>query len=793
MSYLIGTAVFLSGFASLGYELCWIRKGALLIGATPHALSIVVAVFFAGLAAGAYLFGLLSQRTKHSLLLYGILECAIGILAACTPDFFSRAQDAYVLAYQWTGSGQSLQILIRSALVAALIFLPTLLMGGTLPLLCRFSIHDRQADIRSAAGILYALNTAGAFAGCMLCGLYLIPFWGIDRAIWCNSLLSVAAGIVVMVFSRKLPLPAPTVAAGSPARTGAGSVLRRPPKWQGAIAYGIFFGTGLTALGYEILWARFLSLIIHNTVYTCLFSLGAVLLGITVGGLLVCLLNDAPEQDLPTFAAAHIFIGFSVLLIVLQPVGAWNWLGETRSAPAQASLCLLILLVPSIASGMSFPLAYRLVATSAVNSGRDFGYLSAASTLGGIVGSLLVGFYLLPAQGMYATLMFLTFVSLAIGSYAILAPEAASSSLRRRWLTCGIAALWVAVALYGRTSRLPAAFLAGNDTMIEFAEGMSSFIGVVKRDGIKTLEIDRMWQGQNRKSYQILAAHIPMILHQEPKSVLVIGMGTGQTASRFLKYPIERLDCVDIEATLPGMLRRHFDADWLMDPRTRIITDDGRNFTSHAAGSYDIISVEVGQSFRPQIASFYTVEFYRQVKRRLTAQGLACQFVPVGFFREEEFRSVVGSFLEVFPQSTLWFNKHAEFILVGNATQQPLLSPKRLGLLQGDPGLRADLDFSYDGSPWLAMNQKEVFAANFLMGPQTLAKLSAAAPRYHDDRPVLEYQAARNRYQPERLHALIEKNLDHPERILTEKIRITSELKMLQIREQNVHNSLAGK
>jgi spermidine synthase len=217
--YLICAAIFLSGFASLGYELCWIRKGALLIGATPHALSIVVAVFFAGLAAGAYLFGLLSRRTKHSLLLYGILECAIGILAAFTPDFFSRAQDAYVLAYQWTGPSQAFHILIRSGLVAALIFPPALLMGGTLPLLCQFFIHDRQANIRFAAGILYALNTAGAFVGCMLCGIYFIPFWGIDRAIWFNSFLSVAVGMGVMVFSRKLPGPSPGVTARPPVST----------------------------------------------------------------------------------------------------------------------------------------------------------------------------------------------------------------------------------------------------------------------------------------------------------------------------------------------------------------------------------------------------------------------------------------------------------------------------------------------------------------------------------------------------------------------------------------------
>jgi len=790
---IIYIAVFLSGFASLGYELCWIREGALLIGATPHALSIVVAVFFGGLAAGAYVFGLLSKGTKKNLLLYGILECIIGLMAAFTPELFSRAQDSYALVHQWAGSSQTLHLLLRSAFVAAIIFPPSLLIGGTLPLLCQFSVNDRHANIRFAAGVLYALNTAGAFLGCMLCGMCFIPLWGIDSTIWLNSFLSVTVGMGAIHLSRVLPAPSSAESARhvQPDNTpGQSAILSTKHGFTGAIGYGIFFCTGLTALGYEILWARFLSLIIHNTIYTCIFSLGAVLLGISIGGLLVQLLQDSTAKDRLAFAAAHIFIAFSVLLAVLQPVGAWAWVGETKSAPAQAALCLVVFLIPSIASGISFPLAYRLIAASAADSGRAFGFLSAASTLGGIAGSLLVGFYLLPALGMHVTFLLLTFISLAIGIYAILAFGEGIKWLKGGMLACGLTALWLAIALSGGGARLPADFLAQKDSILEFSEGISSFISVVSRDGVKTLEIDRMWQGENRKSHQILAAHIPMILHQHPKSVLVIGMGTGQTASRFLKYDIERLDCVDIEPALPGILQRHFDAAWLSDPRTRIITDDGRNFTSYETAKYDIISVEVGQTFRPQIASFYTVEFYRKVKKRLARNGLACQFVPVGFFREDEFRSVVGSFLEVFPQSTLWFNKYAELILIGNATQQPMLTTKRLKLLKTDGAVSADLDYSYDGAPWLAMNKKEVFTANFLMGAQTLSKLAAAAPLYRDDRPILEYLTARSSYSPERVHALIEKNLDGTETILSEKTGIASELKILQIREENVHNSL---
>ncbi len=781
-------ALFISGFASLGYELCWIRKGALLIGATPQALSIVVAIFFGGMALGAYLFGLFSKRTNNSLFWYGILECAVGLMAALTPALFGLAGDAYALAYNWTGTSQVLHILLRSALVAAIILPSCILMGGTLPLLCQFFINNRKADIRFAAGKLYVINTGGAFCGCMLCGIWFIPYWGIDAAIWFNALLSFSAGAGTIRLSGTLQalsadISSPVPVSGLPAASLVVSRLTR------FIVYGLFFCAGFAALGYEILWVRFLSLIIHNTVFTTIFSLGAILLGIVIGGILVCVLKNRPKQDVLWFAAVNIFIGFSVLLIILLPVGAWDWIRGSRSVPMQSLLCLIIILIPSIASGISFPLAYRLVAASPINSGRDFGFLTAINTLGGIIGSLLVGFYLLPAMGMYLTLIFLTLVSFIIGTGTIFIFADEITWFRRRIFAYGVTAILPGFFLFSN-ARLPADFLAEKQAMIEFAEGVSSFIAVVNRDGGKTLEIDRMWQGVNQKGHQILAAHIPMVLHQDPKNVLVIGMGTGQTASRFLMYDIERLDCVDIEKTLPGILKRHFDAEWLSDPRTRVITDDGRNFTSYTSKKYDIVSIEVGQSFRPQIASFYTVDFYHNVMKRLTKDGLACQFVPVGFFTEAEFRSVVHSFLEVFPQSTLWFNKYAECILVGNAISQPKLSTERLKLLQNDKRIRADLAYSFENRPWLVMNKQEVFAANYLMGPDKLSKLAATVHPYYDDRPILEYQTARNAYNRTRFHALIEKNMDSPDSIFAHKIRIVSEARIIQIREETVHESL---
>jgi hypothetical protein len=68
--------------------------------------------------------------------------------------------------------------------------------------------------------------------------------------------------------------------------------------------------------------------------------------------------------------------------------------------------------------------------------------------------------------------------------------------------------------------------------------------------------------------------------------------------------------------------------------------------------------------------------------------------------------------------------------------------------------------------------------------------LTVNAPLYSDDRPILEYQAARNTYDRRRFHTLIEKNMDSPDTVFAQKIRIALEAKILQIREETIHEAL---
>ena len=316
-------------------------------------------------------------------------------------------------------------------------------------------------------------------------------------------------------------------------------------------------------------------------------------------------------------------------------------------------------------------------------------------------------------------------------------------------------------------------------------------MAVIHESGQNTLEIDRLWQGTDRKTHQIMAAHVPMILHGDAKSVLVVGLGTGQGPGRFLMHDVERLDIVEIERELIPLVRRHFESEWMDDPRTRFIIEDGRNFIAHSDQKYDLISVEVGQVFRPRLASFYAVEFYDRARGRLRDRGLFCQFIPIKMFSTAEFRTVVRTFLEAFPNSIMWYNT-AELLLIGAVSEETAIETSNLATVLGDGAVSRDLQFAHWGGPAFALNQPNVFLAGFLTGPQGLRTLAGDAPIYRDDRPYLEYSGQQSHDEDaQRSIELIESVLEPAQSVVDFALKDEDKSRIDAIRRQNLRAILA--
>lgn len=725
---------FFSGFAALVYEVAWIRQAALLFGSTTFAISAVLAVFFLGFAIGAYLFGRIGQRTDRPLVLFAHVEIGLGLLALISPYAFDFADVLYGSAYRMSSDDPVLRFATRLLLVACVILPPTVLMGGTLPLYCRQ--YARNSDkIARAVGLLYGVNTLGAALGCAVAGFVLLPDLGLRGTVSIGVACNLLIGLVVRAIARReAPLP------------HAQTRVER----EGKIAGALFFAVGFVALGAEVLWARYLGLLIGNTVATYTLALAIALIGLVLGSVLAARFSDKTQSRAGYFGAFQVATGLIALAIAMLSPEMWRHLGD------ELYIYFVVLLPPAVLSGAAFPLAMRLSTRHAERATRVAGNLIAVNTLGGILGSLSIGFIGIPLFGLAKSLLFITGANLVIGIAAWFACDR-----KRRAFKC-IAAV-VALAIYLgipqlAQTQLPADFIGEGRDLIAYREGYGANMAVVKRGEDLELEIDRYWQGGDKKTHQIMAAHVPMLLHPDPKRVAVVGIGTGQTASRFLMYPIDRLACVDIEPTLFPFIQQHFETGWMRDPRVQIIAEDGRNYLRHTAETYDIISLELGEISRPGVAFLYTVDFYRRVRQRLLPGGYLVQFVPLRFLTPDQFRGLVRSFLTVFPQSALWYNT-SELLLIGTPGRSFDIALREQVFADGD--IFVDLQYSQWGGEEHHLNQIHVFLGGFLMGPAGLAGLAGDADVYSDDRPILDYASAQNARSYERAFAeMLAEHLD---------------------------------
>lgn len=452
-----------------------------------------------------------------------------------------------------------------------------------------------------------------------------------------------------------------------------------------------------------------------------------------------------------------------------------------------------MLLPAAVLSGALFPLAVRMVTEDPRAAGHGVGRMTAVNTLGGIVGALLAGFLGIPVFGLQATLIAVTGVSVVSGVAAWMWLDQGRPLRFRLGLAAASVAVW-AIVPRAFDTRIPADFLGDRSMLVDYREGLGANLAVLRSPQDTYLEIDREWQGTNLKNHQVMAAHVPMLLHDDPSTVLVIGVGTGQTPSRFLMYDIDRLDCVDIEPAIFDFIQPHFESSWMDDPRVRLIRDDGRNYVSNSSATYDVISIEVGQIFRPGVPFFYTRDFYARARARLAPSGLLVQFVPLPFFTAEQFASVLRTFTAIFPQAALWYNT-SELLLLGVNDNRLALGAAAAARMSSIDAIHEDLAYSHWGGVKHRLNQPHVFAGSFLTGPRGLAALASTGDIYGDDRPILDYQMTdvdENAANEIPLAQTIARHLEGPSHYLALDLDQSGWRSAEEIRRQNLNDLIAS-
>jgi spermidine synthase len=751
---------FFSGASALIYEVVWGRMLTLVFGGTSFAISTVLAAFMGGLALGSYLFGKLIDRRGHPLLVYGLLEAGIGLWALLIPLLLDLMNSGYGLLYRDIDPSFYTLSLLRFALTFLVLLVPTTMMGGTLPVLMRL-LTATGALVGRTSALLYFANTSGAVAGTFMAGFFLIPAFGLRGTTHLAVLVNFAVTALAVYLSRRIafrdvaPAKEDRGRAGGPSAAPTGSLERR-------VILVVYALSGLTGLAYEVVWTRVLVSIIGTTTYAFTTMLTTFLLGLALGSLIFSRLADRVRTPRPLallqlviallcLATIPLLGAMPGLFLELQgPMGGGWW----EQVGMRFVLCTAAMLPPTLLMGATFPVVVKLYAGGAKGIGTNIGRMYAFNTVGAILGSFAAGFVAIPLVGQQTTIVLAVAVNVlaALGLVAVIRGPArgrvviASACIGSLFLAAAVPRmnLWdkkimsSGLYLYGSEykdlSQLKRSM--ENARLLCFLEDKDATVSVWQEGSIKFMRINGKTEASSGSDMltQRMVGTLPLLFHPKPRNALLIGLASGITAGSMLRYPLEKLECVEI---IRGMDRAaalfsRENYDCLNDRRFDLIEGDGRNHLLLTDETYDVI---VSQGSNPWVSgcvNLFTTEFFELARRHLNPGGVLGQWVQIYSMSKRDLMLVLNTFHKVFPHVTVWQASEGDIVLLGSEEELPCDYDYLRGSMDA-PGVAGDLTS-------IGLEEIDGMFSCFLMDDRGLDKyLSSFDGTVTDDEPSLEF------------------------------------------------------
>ena len=648
-----------SGCAALIYEIVWYQLLQLAIGSSAVSLAVLLATFMGGLCAGSLLLPRLKMAAQHPLRVYAKLELGIAACGILVLFLMPLVDSVYTSA-----AGHGMPAILLRALVCGLCLAPpTFLMGASLPAASRW-IESSPEGV-SWLGLLYGANTAGAVAGCLIAGFYLLRVFDMATASFAAAALNVVVALVSFWVAKQAPgYETPNPAAASPViASGAGPVY---------VAIAL---SGATALGAEVIWTRLLGLMLGATVYTFSIILAVFLVGLGIGSAVGAMAARTARNPRAMLGWSQLMLAAAVAWTAYQvavslpywPVNALLSTSPWFTFQIDMARCVWALLPPALLWGASFPLALAAAATGKQDPGQLVGGIYAANTAGAIVGALVFSLYLVPAIGTASCEKVLVVAATLAGLMLLLIP------LRMKTLAPVAACAIAAVLLARSIAPVPGMLIAygrrimtslGRSRILETGEGINSSIAISEwDDGAVQFHVSGKVEAST-ESYdmrlQRMLGHLPALIHKDPKSVLIVGFGAGVTAGSFVVHPeVQRIVICEMEPIIPPTATKYFgrqNYNVIHDPRTQIIYDDARHFVLTTPEKFDIITSDPIHPWVKGSATLYSKEYFELVKEHLNPGGVITQWVPLYESDPETVKSEIKTFFDVFPNGTIWGN-----------------------------------------------------------------------------------------------------------------------------------------
>ena len=757
-------------------EIGWTRLLTLHLGHTTAAVSTVTAAFMGGLGLGGALGGRIASRLsrRQALWTYALLELVVAVAALCDRGSLTLLTPVFAWAYGEDGAGPLFST-VRIASSFGVLLVPGVALGATFPMAVRVAVTSPTRP-GGPAGRLYGANTAGAAIGSLAAGFVLIPILGLTG----TTLTGMAASAVSIALALSFVRRDLTVAESEDATTktrlkrqDARHNRSRPRAGRAAanvdgrdterrrygLAAAVLALTGFATFAHEVVWTRVLAMVVGPSIYAFAATLTSFITGLALGSFAGASLAERVRRPAVALALTLIATAVAGCVSVALVGGSLLEIGPGtlgRSAtPAGIALPHLAiafgLTFPiALGLGVAFPLSLELAGSRDAIPAQRLGVLYAVNTAAAVVGALVAGFIAISAVGLRTSLLVAT-TSLLLGA-AVLVVSGRFSNRGR------VAVLFPLAAVVAWMATSPAGIVSGWRPAATCIRGSCrpASIAVRRSQPARSCTTARARPARSRSKRspaparsrstarstpqrardmltQKLLAHLPLLLHPNPRQVGIVGLGSGVTLASALVHPVVSVDVVEISpevveasAYFADVNRRALD-----DPRTRLVRGDGRTHFSLTSRLYDVVISEPSNPWMAGVAALFTQEFFQRVRSRLATGGIFCQWAHTYDVSDADLRSIVATFRAVFPDGTMWLAGDGDLLLVGStAPLEPRLED--ISTAWQRPGVGEDLRT-------VGMREPFTLLSLFVGGSRETSRYGAGSALQTDDRTALEF------------------------------------------------------
>jgi spermidine synthase len=608
---LLSLLFFCSGFPALIYQLVWQRALFRIFGVNIESVTIVVTAFMIGLGLGSLFGGILATRYRASLLpLLAVIEASTAVFGLFSLKIFA-AVGALAL---------NLSLPETALLTLALVLVPTLLMGATLPILAGELARFFENTGRSM-GLLYYVNTLGAGAACLVSLAVLFPFLGMAGSV------QVAAVVNLLIAGIALTVPASHAGPSRDDQAEPANAPNRIPRLAFGKVLCLAAAGGFASLSYEIYFFRVQSFVTGGSASAFAATLGIFLVGLASGSRRAGELATRDPDQLDAQSVLSALLSANIVgLLYLPAIDAVAGFGKVV-----VGFSLVFVFLVARSWGMVLPLLAHLGIAADRRAGLRISYLYVANIIGAASGSIITGFVLM--QNL--TLIQLAQVLIVMGILCSAGTACAADlpqSRRLKYLSLSLCLLAAACMVPSFSPLLleRLQFKEQSSAKEAFARTIENRSGIVAVDAHATVWGHGMYDGRFNTSLMndvngIIRPYALSLFHPAPKKVLMIGLASGSWGRVLASHPsVESLTIVEINPAYTQLVSEDEEVKSLLaDSKVKIIIDDGRRWLlRHPDEKFDAVIANTTWYFRANTTNLLSTEYVRLVANHLTENGI---------------------------------------------------------------------------------------------------------------------------------------------------------------------------